>query len=255
MRKPLIILAKLVLALLSVAGMGLLIAAGWLIWHYEYGLGLPSEDRLATMSSTGPACTTDLGRTYVPLAEVPPLLRKAVIAYEQSDFYEAWSLNPFVEFALAAAANRRPGASSGVMQSVTKCLMSLSPTCCRGLDWHIGTIFFMQRVASSLSRDRSLEIYLNESYLGRGARGVAAAAETYFGKPLSELNIDEVAFIASRTRHPQPSRDFDTRSRDFAIDRMLTAGLISEAQAASSKSRPLLLKDKPPGGQNTPLNQ
>ena len=75
------------------------------------------------------------------------------------------------------------------------------------------------------------------------------------GKPPAELNIDEVAFIVSRARHPYPSRDFDTRSRDFVIDRMLTAGLISEAEAASSKSRSLLLKEKPPGGQNTPVNQ
>lgn len=247
MRKSLIIVAKLVLALLSAAGVGLLMLTGWLVWHYEHGIGLPSEDRLAAMSSTGPACTTDSGRTYLPLAEVPPLLRKTVLAYEQIDFYEAWSLNPFVEFALAAAANRKPRAS-GIMQSVARCLMSLSPNCCQGLDWHIGTIFFMQRVANSLPRDRILEIYLNESYLGRGAHGVAAAAEAYFGKPLSELNIDAVAFIASRARHPYPSRNFDTRFRDFVIDRMLTAGLIGEAQAASGKSRPLLLEEKPPGG-------
>jgi len=253
MRKALIIIGKSVLALLSVSGVALLAFEGWLVWHYEYGLGLPSEDRLAAMSSTGPACTTDVGRTYVPLAEVPPLLRKAAIASEQLDFYEAWSLNPIVEIALATGAGRRPRAG-GITQSVGRCLLSLSPEGRQQID-PIGSLFFMQRVTRSLSRDRILEIYLNESYFGRGAYGVAAGAEVYFGKRLAELDIDEVAFITARARQPYPSRNFDTRSRDFVIDRMLTAGLISEAEAASSKSRPLLLNDKPPSGQNTPVEQ
>jgi hypothetical protein len=63
MRKPLIILAKLVLAVLSVAGTGLLILEGWLIWHYEYGIGLPDKDKLAAVSKTGPACSVSDPRT------------------------------------------------------------------------------------------------------------------------------------------------------------------------------------------------
>ena len=56
MRKPLIILAKLVVALLSAAGMGLLILEGWLIWHYEYGIGLPTESTLSALSPTDHVC-------------------------------------------------------------------------------------------------------------------------------------------------------------------------------------------------------
>src|SRR6266702_257007 len=196
MRKALIIIGKSVLALLSVSGVALLAFEGWLVWHYEYGLGLPSEDRLAAMSSTGPACTTDVGRTYVPLAEVPPLLRKAAIASEQLDFYEAWSLNLIVDIALATGAGRRPRAG-GITQSVGRCLLSVSPEGRQQID-PSGSLLFMQRVTRSLSRDRILEIYLNESYFGRGAYGVAAGAEVYFGKRLAELDIDEVAFITAR---------------------------------------------------------
>jgi len=54
MRKPLIILTKVVVALLSAAGMGLLIFEGWLIWRYEYGIGLPDKDKLVAVSKTGP---------------------------------------------------------------------------------------------------------------------------------------------------------------------------------------------------------
>jgi penicillin-binding protein 1A len=118
----------------------------------------------------------------------------------------------------------------------------------------IAAIYFMQRVTRSLSRDRILEIYLNESYLGRGAYGVAAGAEAYFGKALPELDVDEVAFIIMRARQPHPSRYFDTRARDYAIERMQTAGLIDETQAAAAKSQPLLLKETP-GTQAQPVNQ
>ncbi|MBT1508914.1 transglycosylase domain-containing protein [Bradyrhizobium sp. SRL28] len=252
MRKALIIFGKSLLALLSLAGVALLWFTGWLIWHYEYGLGFPNEAQLAALSSTGPVCTAATQQTYVPLAEIPPLLRNAAIAYEQPDFYEVWSLNPFAHLAFGGG---NPHRAQHILHSVTHCLISLAPGCCRGLDWNIGAVFFMQRMANTLSRDRILEIYLNESYRGRGAYGVAAAAEAYFGKPLSNLDIDEVAFITSRARLPNTSRrSFETSVRDSVIDRMQTAGLVSAMQATTAKSRPLLLKDIP-GGHAKPVNQ
>jgi len=83
---------------------------------------------------------------------------------------------------------------------------------------------------------------------------VVAGAETYFGKPLAALEVDDIAFLMTRARQPRPSQYFDTRSRDHAIDRMQTAGLISETQATAAKSRPLPLNDKP-GAQARPVNQ
>src|SRR6185295_10110358 len=130
MRKPLIILAKLVLAILTIAGTSLLILEGWLIWHYEYGIGLPDEGKLATLSATAPACSVDAERTYTPLSEIPPLVRQAAIAYEEPEFYERLSLNPLIELAGAAALNRRPRPSR-ITTSVTRCLISLNPECCR----------------------------------------------------------------------------------------------------------------------------
>ncbi|WP_028135287.1 transglycosylase domain-containing protein [Bradyrhizobium japonicum] len=251
MRKFLAVTAKTVLAVLSLAGIGLFVFAGWLVWHYEYGIGLPTQAQLAAISPTGPACRTDSKQAIMPLATIPPLLRDAAIAYEQPDFYEAWSLNPVVVIASALITGRRPGAG-GLTQSVGRCLLSLSPGLNRQID-PIASILFMQRVTHSLPRDRILEIYLNESYLGRGAYGVAAGAEAYFGKPLAELDVDEIAFLLLRARLPYPSRYFDTRSRDYVIDRMQTAGLIDEAQAAAAKGRPLPLTDMP-GAQSQPIN-
>lgn len=252
MRKFLVIAAKTVLALLVLASVGLLAISAWLVWHYGYSFGLPTEAQLAAVSPTGPACRTDPKRATIPLADIPPLLRNAVIAYEQPDFYEAWSLNPIAEIALGLGTGRGPR-PAGITQSVARSLVLLTPGNDRQID-SIAAIYFMQRVTRSLSRDRILEIYLNESNLGRGAYGVAAGAEAYFGKALADLDIDEIAFLMVRARRPYPSRSFDTASRDYAIDRMQAAGLISEAQTTAAKSQPLLLKDMP-STQAQPVNQ
>jgi penicillin-binding protein 1A len=252
MRKPFIILAKLVLAVLSVTGTGLLIFEGWIIWHYEYGIGLPTETTLAALSPTDHVCATGARGAFVPLADIPLLIRKAVVAYEDPDFYERPLAGSLTEFALAVASNRRPVASN-ISSSVTRnCLTALSPECCKGIDWHIGSLVFMGRVVRALSQDRILEIYLNDTYFGRSASGVASAAEAYFGKPLAKLDIDEVALMLARARQPNPSRSFDTTLRDFAIDRMLKGGVICEAQALEAKSRPLLLKERSTDVPNRP---
>jgi|AraplaMF_Col_mMF_1032025.scaffolds.fasta_scaffold08403_2 penicillin-binding protein 1A len=252
MRRFLVIAAKTTLALLSLTGIGLLATSAWLVWHYGYSFGLPTEAQLAAVSPTGPACRTDPGRATVPLVDMSPLLRNAVIAYEQPDFYEAWSLNPIVEIVLALGTGRSPK-PAGITQSVARCLLLLSAENDRQID-PIASIYFMQRVTRSLSRNRILEIYLNESYLGRSAFGVAAGAEIYFGKALADLDIGEIAFLMTRARWPFRTRTFDTRARDYGIDRMQTAGLISDTQAAAAKNRPLLLREAP-GAQTRPVNE
>ena len=252
MRKPLIILAKLVLAVLSVAGTGLLILEGWLIWHYEYRIGLPDKDKLAAISRTGPACSSSDQRTYVPLSEIPALVRQAVIASDEPDFYERLSANPFMEHTLASFFNRRPRPAI-ISQSVSRCLMSLSPDCCRGsnLESQISHLVFMGRVATALSRERILEIYLNETYFGRGAYGVGAAAKSYFGKPLDLLSIDEIALIMVLPRAPVffgRRKDIAAERRNRVVEQMLQSGFINEADAASARERPLEFREEPSDG-------
>jgi penicillin-binding protein 1A len=228
--------------------MGLLIFEGWLIWHYEYGIGLPDKDKLATLSSTAPACSASDRRTYIPLPEIPPLVRQAAIVYEEPEFYERLSLNPLIEFVVAVAFNRRPR-PSGITASVTRCLISLDPGCCRAIDWHIGNIVLMSRVAQILSRERILEIYLNESYLGRGSYGVGAASMAYFDKPLGLLSVDEIALIAALPRMPtllSRRNDIARDRRNAVIERLLNASIITDAEAATARARPLQFRDAPP---------
>jgi membrane carboxypeptidase/penicillin-binding protein len=252
MRKALIIFGKSVLALLSLAGVALLWFTGGLIWRYEYGIGLPDKDKLAAVSETGPACSVSDQRTYVPLSEIPPLVRQAVIAYEEPDFHERLSANPFIENALASLFNRPPRPAI-ISQSVTRCLMSLSPDCCKGpsLESQIGHLVLLGRVAKVLSRERILEIYLNETYFGRGAYGVNAAAKSYFGKPLGLLSIDEIAFIVALPKAPAfigRRKDIAVERRNRIVERMLQSGFINEADAASAKQRPLEFREEPSDG-------
>jgi membrane carboxypeptidase/penicillin-binding protein len=255
MRKALTIFGKSVLALLSLAGVALLWFTGWLIWHYEYGIGLPTETTLSALPPRDHVCSTGDRGAFVPLTDIPPLVRKAVVAYQDPDFYERPLAGPLAQFALAVVANRRP-TGSNISLSVTRdCLRTLSPECCKGIDWHIGNWVFMGRVERVLSRDRILEIYLNDTYFGRGADGVAMAAEAYFGKRLAELDIHEIAFIVARARYPYPSKRFDASFRNRVIDRMLDAAVISEAQAVTAKDHPMPLDKNASDGQNKPVNQ
>ena len=255
MRKALIIFGKSLLALLSLAGVALLWFTGWLIWHYEYGIGLPTESTLSALSPTDHVCATGARGAFVPLADIPPLIRKAVVAYEDPDFYERPAVGPLAQFALAVASDRRPTASNILSWVTRNCLTALSPECCKGIDWHIGNLVFMGRVERALSRDRILEIYLNDTYFGRNADGVAMAADAYFGKRLAQLEIHEIAFMLASARGPHPSRYFDASFRDRVIDRMLKAEVISEAQATTAKAHPLPLNKTPTDSQNAPVNQ
>jgi len=255
MRKALIIFGKSLLAILSLAGVALLWFTGWLIWHYEYGIGLPTESELSALSPTDHVCAAGGRGAFIRLADIPLLIRKAVVAHEDPDFYERPAVGPLAQFALAAVSNRRPIGSNISFSIARNCLKALSPECCSGIDWHIGNWVFMGRVERALSRDRILEIYLNDTYFGRSADGVAMAANAYFDKPLAELDVHEIAFMVARARWPYPSQRFDASRRDRAIDRMLKAEIISEAQAVAAKAHPLPLDKKPTDGENKPVNQ
>jgi penicillin-binding protein 1A len=241
MRKFLVVTAKTVLAVLSLCGAGLLALALYAVWYCEYEIGVPDVARIAAMSGAGPVCRGDEPVPHVPLADIPALLKKAIIVSEEPEFYERPSLNPYVESALAAVSNRQPR-PSGITWRVTGCLIKASRNCCRGLDWHQGNAYLVNHVARAFSRDRLLEIYLNEMYLGRGSYGVRAAATAYFGKPMKMLTIDEIALLAALYRSPQIAMTRNDRARDWRdhiIDRMLQAALINQAEADAARQRPV----------------
>ncbi|WP_316188170.1 MULTISPECIES: transglycosylase domain-containing protein [unclassified Bradyrhizobium] len=241
-----ILFGKSILAMLSIAVVLLLYAEGYVIWYFEYGLGLPTESQLAALPTTGPLCSANPRSSFVPLSEIPPLVRNAVVASEDRDFYARPYVGPLARLASDMAAGRRPGRSN-IIHSVSRdCLCTLVPDCYKGpnLEWQIGTEVFMGRIERTFTRDRILEAYLNNAYLGRRTYGAADAATTYFGKALASLDIGELAFLLARFRRPWTS-EHDSEWRDRMLDRMLAAGLIDQAQAIAAKAAPLPPIDGP----------
>jgi len=157
-------------------------------------------------------------RMVVPISQVPKAMIQAVLAAEDRDFYTHNGVNPTAIFRAAVAdltrfqRGQRPiGASTITQQIVRHFLLSNEVSVSR----KVKEALLAYRIEHELSKNRILEIYLNEIYLGAGAYGVATAADTYFQKPLDKLTLAETAFIAalpkapnnySPARHPQAAK-------------------------------------------------
>jgi membrane carboxypeptidase/penicillin-binding protein len=196
MRKFINILGRSVLALLLVSITAFAAIVVRLVWHYEYEIDLPDHRKVATISATGRICSSGGERIVVPLAAIPPMVRNAFLAAEEPDFYARSPINPFTEFPGYVIFDYKPTISA-ISIAVVRCLMSLSPDCCRTqADWHVGNAILMHRVERDLPKDLVFELYLNEVWFGRGAYGVGAAANAYFGKSLSDLTVEEAVYTS-----------------------------------------------------------
>ena len=110
-------------------------------------------------------------------------------------------------------------------------------------------IILATRIEEVMSKDRILELYLNEIYLGAGAYGIAEAALTYFDKSLDQLTLGEAAFLAglpkapnnyNPVRFPQAAK----ARRDWVLDRMAEDGYATQAEVAAAKAEPLVLRHR-----------
>ncbi len=188
-------------------------------------------------------------RYRVPIEQIPPLVRNAFLAAEDSDFFAHRGVD-FVGIARAAAANLRAGdvvqGASTITQQVVKALL-LTPE--RSYERKLKEILLSLRLEQALTKQQILELYLNQIYLGDGNHGVGAAARNYFGKPVQKLTAAEAAMLAglpaapsrySPNRAPEAAR---TRQlyvlRRMVEERFLTAG---EYQAAVNEKLHLVTK-------------
>lgn len=186
-------------------------------------------------------------RKYVPYADIPPLVVNAFVSAEDGKFWTHNGVNP-VAMARALLSslkgNRsRMGGASTISQQVVKNLL-LSPE--RTLDRKIKEALLAIKVDKALGKQRIVEIYLNESYLGEGAYGVAAAAKTYFGKDISELTVSEAAVLASLPQAPSvvnPVKNMPRtiERRNYVLGRMLAEGYIDKATYDRSMAEQVVL--------------
>ena len=143
-------------------------------------------------------------------------------------------------------ANRRPVGASTITQQVAKNMLLSNEV---SIERKIKEILLATRIEAALPKERILELYLNEIYLGSGSYGVAAAALTYFDKSLDELTLGEAAFLAGLPKAPNrysPAHFPQTAKarRDWVLDRMVEDGAATQAEAAQAEAQPLELRHR-----------
>jgi penicillin-binding protein 1A len=186
-------------------------------------------------------------RIITPIDDIPPLVVHAFLAAEDRDFFSHNGVNPMSILRAALAdivryrRGQRPlGASTITQQLVRHFLLTNEVSVSR----KIKEALLAYRIENQLSKNRILEIYLNEIYLGASAYGVTAAADTYFGKTLTQLTPAEAAFLAALPKAPSnysPLRHPDAARirRDWVLDGMADQGWLSRSEADSAKAQPL----------------
>jgi penicillin-binding protein 1A len=188
-------------------------------------------------------------RLYLPSAEIPALVKEAFISAEDKNFYTHWGVDPEgivrAAFIYLQGSHHIQGAST-ITQQVAKNFLLNSD---RTFDRKIREILLSMRIESAYSKEKILELYLNEIYLGLSNYGVAAAALNYFNKSVHELTIAEVAYLAALPKEPSslnPFRDRDraVERRNYVIGRMEEDGYITAKQANDARAEPLVVNPR-----------
>ncbi|GLH89224.1 penicillin-binding protein [Bradyrhizobium sp. SSBR45R] len=240
--------------LFLIAGAG---AAG-LIWQFSNDL--PDYSQLqdyepAVMTRVHAADGSLLGeyarerRLYLPIQAVPKLVINAFLSAEDKNFYQHGGLD-FSGMARAAVtyvqhlgSDRRPQGASTITQQVAKNFLLTNEV---SFKRKIKEALLALRIERTYSKDRILELYLNEIYLGSGSYGIAAAALSYFDKSVDELTISEASYLAALPKmpgslHPIRNRDRAIERRNYVVDRLFENGLITRTDADKARREPITL--------------
>jgi len=198
-------------------------------------------------------------RLYLPIQVMPKLVINAFLAAEDKNFYEHGGID-YRGMARAAVAyiqnfgsNRRPQGASTITQQVAKNFLLTNEV---SFIRKIKEALLARRIEDAYSKDRILELYLNEIYLGMGTYGIAAASLKYFDKSVNELTIAEAAYLAALPKmpeklHPIKNHDRAIDRRNYVIDRLLENGWIKQADADKARKEPLVVVTSRPDGAHT----
>lgn len=223
---------------------------------YMYSRDLPSHESLAqyapaTISRvySGEGNMMDEfakeRRIFVSSDEIPELIKHAFISAEDKNFYTHHGYDARGIAAAAIEAIRTGGqtvrGASTITQQVMKNFLLGGE---RKAERKIKEIILATRIEETLSKEKILELYLNEIFLGQNSYGVAASAQTYFNKTLSELAPHEAAMLASMPQapgkyHPVTAKTRVTERRNYVLREMWQNGYIDEATYLSEKDLPL----------------
>lgn len=183
-------------------------------------------------------------RLFLPSSAIPPLVKQAFISAEDKNFYTHNGID--LEgvgraVAILLQGGRHVQGASTITQQVAKNFLVGNE---RNIERKIREALVSFRIEAAYSKERILELYLNEIFLGLGNYGVGAAALNYFNKSVNELTLAEAAYLAALPKgpnnyHPFLHRDRAIERRNYVIDRLVADGFVSAADGAKAKAEPL----------------
>jgi penicillin-binding protein 1A len=194
-------------------------------------------------------------RLYLPIQAVPKLVINAFLSAEDKNFYEHGGLD-FNGIARAGilylqnlGSSRRPQGASTITQQVAKNFLLTNEL---SFTRKIKEALLAMKIERTYTKDKILELYLNEIYLGFSAYGVAAASLLYFDKSVHELTVPEAAYLAALPKaptylHPFRQRERAIERRNYVIDRMVENGYVKAADGEKFKKEPLNVTARPTG--------
>ncbi len=236
-------------------------AAAGLLWHFskdlpDYSQLQDYEPPVMTRVHAGDGSLVAEyareRRLYIPIQAVPKRVINAFLAAEDKNFYEHGGLD-FTGIARAAAnfiqnfgSSRRPQGASTITQQVAKNFLLTNEV---SFTRKIKEALLALKIERTYSKDKILELYLNEIYLGLGAYGIASASLTYFDKGVNELTVPEAAYLAALPKapnnyHPFRQRERAIERRNWVIDQMAQDGFINTEVAERAKRAPLNVTQK-----------
>jgi len=238
------------------------VAGGFYALHH-FGRGLPDYKQLADYE---PPMVTRIHagdgrlmneyaterRIYVPIQAIPRRVVNAFLSAEDKNFYEHPGVD-FVSLLRAVVTNlgnlgqgRRLVGASTITQQVAKNFLLTNEV---SYERKVKEALLAFRIERTFSKERILDLYLNEIYLGGGSYGVAAAAMNYFNKPLDQLTIAEAAYLAALPKapsnyHPVRRHAAAVARRNWVIGRLLDDGRITAEDAEEARQSPLETRER-----------
>lgn len=192
-------------------------------------------------------------RIFIPIHLIPKNVINAFLAAEDANFYNHSGIDVKAIIRTAVQnlfssvnGDSRFGGASTITQQVVKNFLLTSD---RTIDRKIKEAILAIRMTRHFTKEQVLELYLNQIYLGSGAYGIAAASQVYFGKSVSELEIEEIALLATLPKAPSrldPRKNMEKAKirRDWVISRMIEEGFINAVEGNAAKDRPIIISDE-----------
>ncbi|THD78303.1 MAG: penicillin-binding protein 1A [Phenylobacterium sp.] len=247
-----------VLSLIAVAGFAIAIWAAWLLHDMPDASDLadyhpPTATRAYAWDGTLIGEFSRERRIFVPYDNIPPRLAQAFMAAEDREFFRHGGLDytgilrAGAKDIINIAQGRRLESGSTITQQVAKnILLTNDATVGRKLK----EALIARQLERTLSKERILELYLNEIWLGYRSYGVGAAAYNYFGKSISDLDLAECAYLASLPKGPDNYSPIRHRGaaigrRNWVLDQMVDSGWATRAEAEAAKKEDLKVQPEP----------